>query len=164
MANFTHKMYTEMDDYMTPFYVWDNIKQYIKTDLTIWEPFYGDGTSGQHLRDLGFNVIHEPINFFTNNLGDIIVSNPPFSIIQPILRRLFEIDKPFILILPNSKINMRWMREWKDKHLQLIIPAKRIHFIKYVNGSTDTSKYSSCCFDCFYYCYKLDLPSDLNWL
>ena len=64
---------------MTPKYAWEWIKDFIPKDKQIWEAFYGDGESGRYLTDLGFNVIHEEVVFFTNNVGDIIVSNPPFS-------------------------------------------------------------------------------------
>ena len=149
------------DDYMTPKYAWENIKEYIPHHKVIWEAFYGDGTSGTHLQDLGFNTIHEPINFFDNNTipeYDLIVSNPAFSIIKDVLIRLNELDKPFILIMPSSKINTQYFRQWKDK-IQIIIPRKRIQFIK--NGD---ELQNSCNFDCFYYCYKMNLPTDIVWL
>ena len=53
---------------MTPKYAWENIKQFIPTDKIIWEAFYGDGESGNYLTELGFNVIHEPIDFFENDI------------------------------------------------------------------------------------------------
>ncbi len=46
MANFD-KSFTSHDDWMTPASAWEDIKKYIPMDKTIWEPFYGDGTSGQ---------------------------------------------------------------------------------------------------------------------
>ena len=105
MANFNNTGFIKHDDYMTPKSAWDNIKQYIPNDKVIWEAFYGDGTSGNHLTELGFNVIHEQVDFFENDLGEIIVSNPPFSLCKDIMNRLYGLDKPFILILPSSKIN-----------------------------------------------------------
>jgi len=144
---------------MTPRSAWEAIKDYIPQDKIIWEPFYGDGKSGQDLTDMGFNVIHEPIDFFDNNLGDIIVSNPPFSLSKQIMNRLYEIDKPFILIFPSSKINTQYFRQWREKGIQIIIPRKRIQFIK--NGNELQNK---CNFDCFYYCYKMNLPRDIVWL
>ena len=78
MAGFTKKTFQKHDDYMTPKYAWENIQHLIPKDKVIWEAFYGDGESGKYLRDLGFNVIHEEIDFFQNNLGEIIVSNIPF--------------------------------------------------------------------------------------
>tara|TARA_R110002126_G_C10151193_1_gene471708 strand:- start:55 stop:540 length:486 start_codon:yes stop_codon:yes gene_type:complete len=159
--NFTQTGFMTYDDYMTPKYAWENIKEYIPHHKVIWEAFYGDGTSGTHLQDLGFNTIHEPINFFDNNTTpeyDLIVSNPAFSIIKDVLIRLNELDKPFILIMPSSKINTQYFRQWKDK-IQIIIPRKRIQFIK--NGD---ELQNSCNFDCFYYCYKMNLPTDIVWL
>jgi hypothetical protein len=144
---------------MTPKYAWENISDYIPKDKQIWEAFYGDGKSGEHLKQLGYDVIHEPIDFFKNDLGDIIVSNPPFSLSKEIMNRLYEIDKPFILIFPSSKINTQYFRKWKDKGIQIIIPLKRIQFIK--DGNELQNK---CNFDCFYYCYKMNLKRDIIWL
>jgi hypothetical protein len=104
MAGFHTKTFMKHDDYMTPKYAWENIQQYIPKDKLIWEAFYGDGASGKHLTELGFTVIHEEIEFFENNVGEIIVSNPPFSKCKEIMARLMILDKPFILIMPSSKI------------------------------------------------------------
>ena len=164
MAGFHTKTFIKHDDYMTPKYAWDNIKQYIPQDKVIWEAFYGDGESGSYLKELGFNVIHEPVDFFDNDLGDILISNPPFSKSKNIMDRLYELDKPFIMILPSSKICTSYMRRWKDKGLQIIIPRKRIHFEKKINGVVPKDWANNCNFDCFYYCYKMNLPNDIIWL
>jgi hypothetical protein len=164
MAGFHTKTFIKHDDYMTPKHAWGDIKQYIPKDKLIWEAFYGDGTSGQHLTELGFNVIHEQVDFFENDLGEIIVTNPPFSQTKEIMTRLLILDKPFILILPSSKINTSYFRAWKNKGLQIIIPRKRIHFTKLVDGKVPDKYKSSCNFDCFYYCYKIGLPTDIIWL
>jgi hypothetical protein len=164
MAGFHTKTFIKHDCYMTPKTAWDNIKQYIPKDKIIWEAFYGDGKSGSYLKELGFNVIHEPIDFFENDKGDIIVSNPPFSLVKEILKRLLVLDKPFIMILPSSKINTSYFREWKDKHIQIIIPRKRIQFEKLVDGVRPENNKKCCNFDCFYYCYKIGLPRDIVWL
>jgi len=162
MAGFHTKTFLKHDDYMTPKSAWENIKQYIPEDKIIWEPFYGDGKSGQYLTELGYNVIHNDNDFFESNEGDILVSNPPFSKSKEIMNRLKELDKPFILILPCSKISTKYFREnFKDTEnpLQIIIPRKRIQFVK--NGNETQNK---CNFDCFYYCYKMNLPRDIIWL
>ena len=156
MAGFHTKTFLKYDDYMTPKYAWENIKQYIPQDKVIWEAFYGNGDSGNYLQEMGFDVIHNDNDFFESNEGDIIVSNPPFSISKDIMPRLKKLDKPFILILPSSKINTQYFR---DSQLQIIIPRKRIQFIK--NGNELQNK---CNFDCFYYCYKMNLPRDIIWL
>ena len=167
MAGFHTKTFLKHDDYMTPKYAWENIKQYIPKDKIIWEAFMGDGKSGEYLKELGFNVIHNNNDFFESNDGDIVVSNPPFSKAKQIIQRLKELDKPFILILPSSKINTQYFREnFKNTYseLQIIIPRKRIHFIKKINGETPKDWKNCCNFDCFYYCYKINLPRDIIWL
>jgi hypothetical protein len=164
MAGFHTKTFSKHDDYMTPKHAWEDIQHLIPRDKVIWEAFYGNGQSGTYLTELGFNTIHRDIDFFENNLGDIIVSNPPFTKAKDVLKKLKELDKPFIMILPSSKINTSYVREnYKNQGLQIIIPRKRIHFDKMVNGEIVQQK-SSCNFDCFYYCYKMGFEKDIIWL
>ena len=161
MAGFHTKTFLKYDDYMTPKYAWENIKEYIPKKK-IWEAFYGDGKSGKYLQELGFEVIHEKIDFFDDETlpdYECLCSNPPFSLSREVMDRLYELDKPFILIFPSSKINTQYFRKWKDRGIQIIIPRKRIQFIK--NGNELNNK---CNFDCFYYCYKIGLARDIIWL
>jgi len=164
MANFQTKTFLKQDDYMSPKYAWENIKQFIPKDKVIWEAFFGDGKSGVYLEELGFKVIHKCVDFFENDLGEIIITNPPFSKIKEILERLAILDKPFIIILPSSKINTGYFREWRNKNIQIIIPRKRINFYKHINGALPEDYKSSCNFDCLYYCYKMNLEKDITWL
>jgi hypothetical protein len=163
MAVFYTKTFIKHDDYMTPKYAWEDIKDYIPKNQVIWEAFYGDGSSGEFLKELGFNVIHKEVDFFKENLGDIIITNPPFSKCKEILDRLYILDKPFIIILPSSKINTSYFRAWKNK-IQIIIPKKRIHFNKLLNDKTLDKNKRACNFDCFYYCYKINLEKSITWL
>tara|TARA_R110000772_G_scaffold209066_1_gene319608 strand:+ start:668 stop:1174 length:507 start_codon:yes stop_codon:yes gene_type:complete len=167
MAGFHTKTFIKHDDYMTPKHAWENIAHLIPKDKIMWEAFYGDGSSGTHLRDLGFNTIHEPIDFFDDDTVpeyDILISNPPFSQSKNIMNRLYELDKPFILIMPAAKINTSYFRRWRDRNIQIVIPRKRIHFTKLVDGIVPDNYKSSCNFDCFYYCYKIGLDKDITWL
>ena len=148
---------------MTPKHAWDNVKHFIPKDKIIWEAFYGDGNSGKILTELGFNVIHKDVDFYENNLGEIIVSNPPFSSAKEVMNRMYELDKPFMLIMPAFKITTNYVRQWKDRNIQIIIPRKRINFIRIKDGVIDTTG-KGASFDCFYYCYKLGLPKDIIWL
>ncbi len=150
------------DDYMTPTHAWEDIREFIPSDKIIWEAFYGDGQSGQDLRDMGYDVIHQDIDFFKEDRGEVIVTNPPFSLVKKIMPRLLELDKPFIMLMPSSKINTQYMRLFKNK-LQIIIPPKRIHFIK-INENGERIQTKGCHFDCFYYCYKIGLEKDMMWL
>lgn len=162
MANFTNETFSKNDDWMTPKSAWEDITQYIPKDKLIWEAFYGDGISGRYLTELGCNVIHQDIDFFDNDFGDLVVSNPPFTCIPKVLERLKKLNKPFILIMPSSKINTQYFQNiFRDiQKPQIIIPKKRIHFTKL----NEPKSKSSCNFDCFYYCWKMNLPNDLTFL
>jgi len=165
MASFHTKTFSKHDDYMTPKHAWEDIQHLIPRDKVIWEAFYGNGDSGRFLTELGFDVIHDDVDFFETNLGEMIVSNPPFSKSKDVVKRLAELDKPFIMILPCSKINTSYFREnFKNKGLQIIIPRKRIHFLKLVDGVVPDDWKNACNFDCFYYCYKIGLERDIIWL
>ena len=164
MAGFHTKTFLKHDDNMTPHYVWDWIKQYIPNDKVLWEAFIGDGKSGDYLTQLGFNAIHEEIDFFENDKGDVIVSNPPFSKKKEVFKRLKELDKPFIIICPSSMLNTQYVRNLFKDDLQIIIPNKRINFLRLVDGVVPDNWGDRCYFDCFYYCYKMNLPKDILWL
>ena len=151
------------DDYMTRKVAWEYVKGYIPKDKVLWEAFYGgDGDSGRYLEELGFKVIHEPIDFFKHDKGDIVVTNPAFSKAKETLARLAELDKPFMLILPTAKLTTRYMaRYFGNKGLQIIIPPRRLQFDRWTDGKKDEIQHNRCSFDCFYYCYKLNLPRDI---
>ena len=163
--NNSNGTYQKHDDYMTPKSAWENIQHLIPKDKVLWECFYGDGTSGDNLRELGFDVIHEPIDFFEHNKGDIIVSNPPFTLKKEVFTRLIELDKPFIMVSSQQLIFTQYFRNIMiGKHLQLIVPRKRIQFIKTVDGVVVENYKSQCNFDCYYFCYKMGLEKDIIWL
>ncbi len=173
MAGFHTKTFAKHDSYMTPKSAWENIKDYIPKDKVIWEAFYGDGTSAENLRDLGFNVVSEDIDFYKCDRGDIIVTNPPFSDCKNVFTRLAILDKPFIMILPVSKICTSYFRDWLEDmealhpeiqdQIQLIVPKRRIQFIKMVDGHRVDMK--SCCnFDCYYYCHRINLKKSITHL
>tara|TARA_R110002020_G_scaffold278464_1_gene493885 strand:- start:236 stop:736 length:501 start_codon:yes stop_codon:yes gene_type:complete len=165
MAGYETKTFSKHDDYMTPKSAWELIKDLLPKDKVIWEPFYGDGKSGESLRELGFDVIHNPNeDFFEHDKGDIIVSNPPFTKKKEIFSRLIELDKPFVMLCSQNLIFTQYFRNLMiGRQLQIIIPRKRIQFIKISNGEyIDTG--NKCNFDCFYYCYKLGLKNDINFL
>ena len=89
---------------------------------------------------------------------DIIISNPPFSIKQKIFKLLKQIDKPFILIVPVSIITKKYFMDNFKDDFQIIIPKKRIQFIK------DEVQTKRCWFDCVYICFKMNLDKDITFI
>ena len=145
-----------MDEYMTPRSVLESLVPYIPGGV-IWEPFYGDGRSGTYLRELGFEVIHEDRDFFTYDAGDIIVSNPPFSKTKRILERLFELGKPFMLLMPASRLSTRYFRDLFGDCIDILVPSR----ISFERGGGVVGRAN---FECYWYCYKCNLESLIIYL
>lgn len=150
----------DSDNYITNAEDWLRIKDYIPKDKKIWAPFYCDGKQKEYFEEMGYNIIHEDRDFFSYTPDyDIIVDNPPFSKKKEILKRLKQLDKPFILIAPSMLLSYKYFQEdYKD--IQVIVPYKRINF-KHLNS--DKKNYSPP-FASFFFCYKMDLPKDLIFL
>jgi hypothetical protein len=168
MATHSHTVFKTHDDYMTPKSAWEAIEDYIPKDKVIWEAFYGDGASGRYLTEMGREVIHKEIDFFEHDLGEVVVSNPPFSDAAQVLQRLVELNKPFILLMPSQKTFTKYFSKLfkNDPNLRILIPEGRIQYKKLVDGKPVESK-SSCAFDSVYYCWRIPetehLPN-LFWL
>ena len=67
MASFHTKTFQKHDDYMTPKHAWEDIKQFVKEEYKIiYEPFYGDGSSGKNLQEIFSNktIIHNKVDFY----------------------------------------------------------------------------------------------------
>jgi hypothetical protein len=148
------------DSYMTPKEVWESIAHLISKDKIIWECFYGDGKSGEYLTDLGFMVEHQEIDFFDvpSFNYDILVSNPPYSMKPKVFKRLAEIDKPFMMLVPVSTMTKKFLKTYFQDKIQIIIPKSRIHFVK--NGEQTNKSW----FDTIWICYKMNLEKDITFL
>ena len=143
------------DQYTTPIKVWKNIEEFIPKDKKIWCPFY---CNGMHtLKDLSYDIIHKDEDFFkyAPDEYDLICDNPPFSILKKIIPRLYELDKPFILIVRINTICNKYCNILKENYgdLQMIIPNGRISF----NAKNPS-------FDSAYLCYKMNLDKDIIFL
>jgi len=148
------------DDYNTPKIVFQSIKHLVPKDKIIWECFYGDGNSGKYLKELGFNVETEDIDFFTDPSFnyDILISNPPYSIKAKVFKRLAQIDKPFMMLVPVATITKLYLKKYFKDKIQIVIPERRIQFVK--NGiQTDR-----CYFDTLWCCYKMGFDKDIIFL
>lgn len=166
MATYLNWNPSKDNDFITPKYLWEDIKDYIPEDKIISMPFYCEGSCGNDLTSLGFNVIHENENFFEFDRGDIVVDNPPFENKKEVIETLVARDKPFILIVPVSTICYKYTKILGND-LQIIIPKKRMKFIHFDKITQelkpDWQKHSSR-FDCIYLCWKMNLNKDIIYL
>jgi hypothetical protein len=132
------------DHWNTPKTAVDAVVHLIPKGSVVYEPFTND-TSKSHvyLQEHGFKTVSHIGDFYNDPPDfDIILTNPAFSDIQRALSRLFELGKPFILIVPLSLIVRNYFRQYRDR-VSILIPAKRIQF------ESENSKNRSP-FDCVY--------------
>lgn len=160
----TAKTDKESDEVYTPEYAVRPLLKYLDKSLTVWCPF--DKENSQYVKvfkDNGnkviFSHIDEGKNFFyyEPESYDIIISNPPFSIKDNILKRLWELDKPYAMLLPVPTLQGQTRFPYIKDGLQYLDFDKRINF--YTNQDLTTIKkgisFASC-----YLCKKF-LPKDL---
>lgn len=94
---------------------------------------------------------YEPDNY------DVIVSNPPFSIKDKILERLYELDKPFAVLLPMNSLQGKSRYQFFQKGIQLLSFDQRIgyHNINSMDVPIESSPFATS-----YFCRNI-LPRDL---
>lgn len=143
------------NEYYTSLKTWAQIVPYLDTNIVYWEAFHGNGRSAEYLRQLGLDVISEPVDFFESNYGQVIISNPPFSCVKNVMSYIKKLDKPFILLMPLNKITCNYMNDFKND-LQLIVPSGRVAF-----EDADGIRMKPAPFACAFFCYKIGLDRDL---
>ena len=155
------------DDYATPKEAWDEVMKFLPKKKLIYEPFYLDGGSGDYLKSKGLNVIHGKMDFFEKSKSlnyDFILSNPPFKDTKRLFEFLDELDKPFMLLLPTNKLHTNYISKFfKNRRTQIIVPKRRIHFIKYKDGKPVPNWKKGTAFDCLWYCYKMGFEKDIMY-
>lgn len=130
----------------------------------IWEPTaIKESKIVSVLSNAGYKVIGSHIengkNFFTYEPDeyDMIITNPPYSMKDDFLKRVFDLDKPFMFLLPLTALEGQKRSRMFSKHkIQLLIPDKRFNF--------QPDKKSGIWFQTSWFCYKCNLPNDLNFI
>ena len=127
------------DEVYTPEYAVEPIIKHISVffdnNATIRCPFdEKDSNFVILLKKAGYNVISSHIkngqDFFTYEPEedyDVIISNPPFSLKDKILKRLDELNKPYAMLLPLPTLQGQKRFEYL-KGSQVLIFDKRINF------------------------------------
>ena len=159
------KSYKVQDYYYTPSILINPILKYLKPNSIIWCPFdTEDSLYVKILRENGFKVIATHIDidngdFFELDIDcDYIISNPPFSDKIDIFKKLFELNKPFMMLMNIMVLNYQVIgdlfyeaQEYYNKDIQLLIFDKKVSF----NGNTSS-------FNSSYICYNV-LPKQIIW-
>jgi len=152
------------DEMYSPYYSVDPILKYIPKSKKIWCPFDKEWSAFvQSFRRGGYSVTRSHIDdgqdFFEYEPDDydVIVSNPPFSIKDKILERLYELNKPFAVLLPTNSLQGKKRYELFKQGIQLLCFDSRIGF-HYPDCMDVPKSWNS--FSSSYFCRDV-LPRDL---
>ena len=86
-----------------------------------------------------------------------VISNIPFStaIKKKMLKRLVQLDKPFIIIMNSLNLYTKYFKEiFEGKEIYFIYPSKKIHYDKYEDNKIVKTK-NKTSFYSIYVCYKV---------
>ena len=102
------------DECYTPFYAVEPLLEFLPKDKVIWCPFDEEWSAFYRLFSKhGYNVIRSSLaegqDFFTYEpkRWDILISNPPFSKKDDVIKRAYSFGKPFALLLPLACIQSK---------------------------------------------------------
>ncbi len=155
------------DEVYTPEYAVLPLLKYLKAfnpNAVIWCPF--DMEYSKYVKVFeraGYKVIHSHIdedkNFFyyePEEHYDVIISNPPFSCKDAVLKRLSELNKPYAMLLPVPTLQGQSRFPYMQD-IQYLGFDKRINYYKdkAMTKTQDGVSFGSC------YLCKDFLPKDL---
>jgi hypothetical protein len=130
---------SQNDEFYTPSYAIEPLFKYIKPKSTIWCPFDTDQSLFVRLlKNQGYTVINTHLvnggNFFdiAPPECDYIISNPPYSLKYEVFAKLFEIGKPFAMLVGVVGLfeSQKRFNLFKDNDFEIMYFNKRISYFK----------------------------------
>jgi len=150
----------KFSEIFTPAYAINPLIPFLDKEKVIWECAYGKGHLKKAFENAGFKIVGtKHTDFFSENIPcDLIITNPPYGQKGEFLKRAFELGKPFAFLLPLTTLEgIKRGKLFAKYGIQLIIPNRRVNFIM-------PNKQGSAWFPVAWFCYKLNLPKDLNFV
>jgi hypothetical protein len=143
------------DEVYTPFYAVNPLLKYIPKDKVIWCPFDEVWSAFYQLfTERGYKVIRSSLkdgkDFFEyepSEYYDIIISNPPFSKKDKVIERLYQLEKPFAILLPLNSLQGKKRFKYFVGGIQMLSFDGRIcyhtngNFKNYTKGNHFASAY-----------------------
>ncbi len=174
-SNGGQNTFSNYNDYYTSERSWGLISHLIPENCTIYEACMLNSnfsTSPQILNKLtGNTVLYDTSHNFLEyhkyeDQCDIIITNPPFSptdLKKDILKKLIEIDKPFIIILNSTNLFSKYFREiFKNvmHDIQIITPSIKLSFNRLQEEDNTLKEYKNMGFYSCFVTYKLNLKNE----
>ena len=130
------------DEFYTPRYAIKPLLKYLEQYNTIWCPFdTEESLFVKELKKVGHRVIYTHIlngkDFFKYEPEnyDCIVSNPPYSLKSEVFERLFELKKPFAMLVGVVGIfeSQKRFNMFKNNNFEIMYFNKRISYFRNYN-------------------------------
>ena len=130
------------DEFYTPEYAVKPIMKYIKPNSNIWCPF--DTYESNFVKmfesdghDVTATHLEDGIDFFTIDTKqleyiDYIISNPPYSLKNEVFEKLFELGKPFAMLVGVVGVfeSQRRFEMFRDNEFEVMYMNRRISYFK----------------------------------
>jgi len=149
------------DELYTPEYAIYPLLPYLKKfkNKIFWEcTDFGESNITKVLRENDFKVvtshINENQNFFEYqpNNWDILITNPPYSLKDEFIKRAYELNKPFCMLLPLTTLEgVKRGDLFRKYEIEVLVLDKRVNFMK---------EKKSCWFNTSWFCWNV-LPKQL---
>lgn len=145
---------TKNDELYTPKEAIYPLLKYLDKSKIYWEcTDFGDSNIRKVLVENGYKVIatkKEEFDFLKDDplfKFDTIITNPPYSLKNQFLKRCYELDKPFALLLPITSLEGKTRGKlYREKGIELVVLDKRINFMK---------EKKNVWFNTSWFCYKI---------
>lgn len=130
---------SQNDEFYTPLYAIEPLLKYIKPNSAIWCPFdTNESLFVKTFKSLGHTVINTHLDnnqdFFSIDcpVCDYIISNPPYSLKYEVFKRLFDLNKPFAMLVGVVGLfeSQKRFELFKSKQFEIMYMNKRISYFK----------------------------------
>lgn len=126
------------DEFYTPNEAIYPILKYLDKDKAYWEcTDFGESNITKILKENGYKVIStnkQELDFLKDKPNfefDAIITNPPYSLKDNFIKKCYEYNKPFLLLLPITALEGKVRNKlYKEKGIEIIVLNKRINFMK----------------------------------
>jgi hypothetical protein len=129
---------SKYDEFYTPEYAVKPILKYLKPQSIIWCPFdVNQSNFVKILQSEGHKVIFSHlkngVDFFKHNEScDYIISNPPYSLKNKVFERLFQLGKPFAMLVGVVGVfeSQKRFEMFRDNNFEIMYMNRRISYFK----------------------------------
>ena len=167
MKNMTkHRFFaSKRDEWYTPKYVVEMLLPFLNKNKIIWCPF--DNETSEFVKVFKENGFKVEFSHLENNQDffkyepkkwDIIISNPPFSLFNDILKRCYELKKTFCLLgIGTLLFSVKRFDYYKNYGIQIFLPKRRVKFTSpyHINNTYPN-------FNSIYFGWKI-FPKEINY-